>query len=203
MNNSRENMPALDLDGTSIANYSQKEMSDIRGNKMAMIFQEPMISLNPAYSIGNQLMESIHWHRIISRKQAQDGAIELLEKVGIRDARNRLRQFPHQLSGGLRQSVMIPMTLMCAPDLIISDEPTTALDVTIQAQIHSLLKDLQADFGMGLLLITHDMGVVACMADRVAVMYAGQIVEQGTVYQVFDEPAHPYTQGLMRCIPAP
>jgi peptide/nickel transport system ATP-binding protein len=126
-----------------------------------------------------------------------------LQKVGITDAENRLRQFPHQLSGGLRQRVMIAMSLMCGPDLIIADEPTTALDVTIQAQILSLLKELQNDLGMGLLLITHDMGVVARMADRVAVMYAGQIVEEGTVHQVFDNPTHPYTKGLMSCIPVP
>ena len=197
------NMIALELGGIDILNYSQKQMSNIRGNKMAMIFQEPMTSLNPAYSIGNQLMEAILRHKNISRKDARDRAVELLQKVGIIDAVNRLRQFPHQLSGGLRQRVMIAMALMCSPDLIIADEPTTALDVTIQAQILSLLKDLQDDFGMGLLLITHDMGVVARMADRVAVMYAGQIVEQGSVHQLFDNPAHPYTRGLMRCIPVP
>jgi len=194
---------ALDLSGTSILNYSQKKMSDIRGNKMAMIFQEPMTSLNPAYSIGNQLMEAMLRHKKISRGEARDRAVELLQKVGIKDAENRLRQFPHQLSGGLRQRVMIAMSLMCGPDLIIADEPTTALDVTIQAQILSLLKELQDDLGMGLLLITHDMGVVARMADRVAVMYAGRIVEEGTVHQVFDNPTHPYTKGLMSCIPVP
>jgi len=196
-------MTALDLSGTNILNYSQKRMSDIRGNKMAMIFQEPMTSLNPAYSIGNQLMEAMLRHKKISRGAARDRAVELLQKVGITDAENRLRQFPHQLSGGLRQRVMIAMSLMCGPDLIIADEPTTALDVTIQAQILSLLKELQNDLGMGLLLITHDMGVVARMADRVAVMYAGQIVEEGTVHQVFDNPTHPYTKGLMSCIPVP
>ena len=194
---------ALDLSGTSILNHSQQQMSDIRGDKMAMIFQEPMTSLNPAYSIGNQLMEAILRHKKISRGAARDRAVELLQKVGINDAENRLRQFPHQLSGGLRQRVMIAMSLMCGPDLIIADEPTTALDVTIQAQILSLLRELQGDLGMGLLLITHDMGVVARMADRVAVMYAGQIVEEGTVHQVFENPTHPYTKGLMSCIPVP
>ena len=194
---------ALDLGDTSILNHSQQQMSDIRGDKMAMIFQEPMTSLNPAYSIGNQLMEAILRHKKISRGAARDRAVELLQKVGIKDAENRLRQFPHQLSGGLRQRVMIAMSLMCGPDLIIADEPTTALDVTIQAQILSLLRELQDDLGMGLLLITHDMGVVARMADRVAVMYAGQIVEEGTVYQVFENPTHPYTKGLMSCIPVP
>tara|TARA_B100000963_G_scaffold123160_1_gene107429 strand:- start:349 stop:1398 length:1050 start_codon:yes stop_codon:yes gene_type:complete len=194
---------ALDLCGSSILNYSQNKMSDIRGYKMAMIFQEPMTSLNPAYTIGNQLMEAMLRHKRTSIGAARDRAIELLQKVGINDAENRLRQYPHQLSGGLRQRVMIAMSLMCGPDLIIADEPTTALDVTIQAQILSLLKELQSDLGMGLLLITHDMGVVARMADRVAVMYAGQIVEEGTVHQVFDNPTHPYTKGLMSCIPVP
>ena len=187
---------ALDLSGTSILNHSQQQMSDIRGDKMAMIFQEPMTSLNPAYSIGNQLMEAMLRHKKISRGAARDRAVELLQKVGIKDAENRLRQFPHQLSGGLRQRVMIAMALMCDPDLIIADEPTTALDVTIQAQILSLLKELQDDLGMGLLLITHDMGVVARMADRVAVMYAGRIVEEGTVHQVFANANHPYTKGI-------
>ena len=201
--NAIRTMTTLELGETNILDYSQKEMSDIRGNKMAMIFQEPMTSLNPAYSIGNQLIEAVLRHKNISKRKARDRAVELLQKVGISDPVNRLRQFPHQLSGGLRQRVMIAMALMCNPDLIIADEPTTALDVTIQAQILSLLKELQADFGMGLLLITHDMGVVARMADRVAVMYAGQVVEQGTVHEIFDRPAHPYTRGLMRCIPVP
>jgi peptide/nickel transport system ATP-binding protein len=201
--NAIRTMTTLELGEINILDYSQKEMSDIRGNKMAMIFQEPMTSLNPAYSIGNQLIEAVLRHKNISKRNARDRAVELLQKVGISDPVNRLRQFPHQLSGGLRQRVMIAMALMCNPDLIIADEPTTALDVTIQAQILSLLKELQADFGMGLLLITHDMGVVARMADRVAVMYAGQVVEQGTVHEIFDSPAHPYTRGLMRCIPVP
>jgi peptide/nickel transport system ATP-binding protein len=201
--NAIRTMTTLELGEINILDYSQKEMSDIRGNKMAMIFQEPMTSLNPAYSIGNQLIEAVLRHKNISKRNARDRAVELLQKVVISDPVNRLRQFPHQLSGGLRQRVMIAMALMCNPDLIIADEPTTALDVTIQAQILSLLKELQADFGMGLLLITHDMGVVARMADRVAVMYAGQVVEQGTVHEIFDSPAHPYTRGLMRCIPVP
>ncbi|XDZ68188.1 ABC transporter ATP-binding protein [Alphaproteobacteria bacterium LSUCC0226] len=193
----------LDLAGTSILDYSEKQMSDIRGNKMGMIFQEPMTSLNPAFTIGNQMIETLHRHRTISGDEARDLAKRMLEKVGITAADQRLGQYPHQLSGGLRQRVMIAMTLLCEPELIIADEPTTALDVTIQAQILLLLKDLQNEFDMGLMLITHDLGVVARIATRVAVMYAGQIVEQGTAQQIFENPLHPYTRGLMRCIPVP
>jgi len=193
----------LDLAGTSILDYSEKQMSDIRGNKMGMIFQEPMTSLNPAFTIGNQMIETLHRHRTISGDEARDLAKRMLEKVGITAADQRLGQYPHQLSGGLRQRVMIAMTLLCEPELIIADEPTTALDVTIQAQILLLLKDLQNEFDMGLVLITHDLGVVARIATRVAVMYAGQIVEQGTAQQIFENPLHPYTRGLMRCIPVP
>jgi peptide/nickel transport system ATP-binding protein len=178
-------------------------MSDIRGNRMAMIFQDPMTSLNPAYSIGNQLEESLLRHRKVTRREARDRAVYLLEKVGITAAESRLGQYPHQLSGGLRQRVMIAMGLMCGPELIIADEPTTALDVTIQAQILLLLADLQKEFGMALILITHDLGVVARVADRVAVMYAGQIVEAGTAAEVFERPTHPYTRGLLDCIPIP
>ena len=182
---------------------SQREMAEARGNRMAMIFQEPMTSLNPAYTIGNQLEEALLRHRKVPRQEARDRAVYLLEKVGIQGAAGRLKQYPHQLSGGLRQRVMIAMALMCGPDLIIADEPTTALDVTIQAQILLLLAELQREFEMGLLLITHDLGVVARVADRVAVMYAGQIVEQGTATEVFERPLHPYTRGLMECIPIP
>ncbi len=186
---------ALDADSAA--------MRDIRGGRIAMIFQEPMTSLNPAYTIGNQLEEALLRHRKVSRAEARQRAIFLLEKVGITAAESRLRQYPHQLSGGLRQRVMIAMTLMCGPDLIIADEPTTALDVTIQAQILLLLAELQKEFHMGLILITHDLGVVARVADRVAVMYAGQLVEHGSAKQVFGNPAHPYTQGLLDCIPIP
>ena len=168
-----------------------------------MIFQEPMTSLNPAYTIGDQLIEALRRHRAVTVDEARDRAISLLEKVGITAARGRLGQYPHQLSGGLRQRVMIAMALMCGPDLLIADEPTTALDVTIQAQILHLLADLQREFQTGLILITHDLGVVARVADRVAVMYAGQIVEQGTAKQIFQAPTHPYTQGLLECIPIP
>ena len=154
-------------------------MGDLRGDRMAMIFQEPMTSLNPAYTIGNQLEEMLKRHRKASTREARERAVFLLEKVGITSAASRLSQYPHQLSGGLRQRVMIAMTLMCDPDLLMADEPTTALDVTIQAQILLLLADLQREFNMGLILITHDLGIVARVADRVAVMYAGQIVESG------------------------
>jgi len=191
------------LDGEDMLNASERRMSDIRGSKMAMIFQEPMTSLNPAYTIGNQLAEALTRHRRVSREQARERAVFLLEKVGITAAASRLRQYPHQLSGGLRQRVMIAMALMCGPDLIIADEPTTALDVTIQAQILLLLASLQKEFQMGMILITHDLGVVARVADRVAVMYAGQVIEAGDARQIFQQPMHPYTQGLLDCIPVP
>ena len=196
-------LDSLDLSGESILKCTEKQMSDIRGNRMGMIFQEPMTSLNPSFTVENQMVEILSRHRNIKGKKASDLSVEMLERVGIRPANQRLRQYPHQLSGGLRQRVMIAMTLLCNPELIIADEPTTALDVTIQAQILRLLKELQSDFNMGLMLITHDMGVVASIADRVAVMYAGQIVEEGPVLEIFDNPSHPYTKGLMRCIPIP
>ena len=197
------NANTLELDGEDILNVPERRMSDIRGNTMGMIFQEPMTSLNPAFTIGNQMVEILKRHRNVSNAEARDRAIYLLEKVGITAAASRLSQYPHQLSGGLRQRVMIAMTLMCGPDLIIADEPTTALDVTIQAQILLLLAELQREFEMGLILITHDLGVVARIADRVAVMYAGEVVEEGTADQVFNRPTHPYTQGLLECIPIP
>ncbi len=193
----------LALDGEELQNVSENRMADIRGDKMAMIFQEPMTSLNPSYTIGNQLEEALLRHRKVSKSEARDRAVYLLEKVGITAARSRLTQYPHQLSGGLRQRVMIAMALMCGPEMIIADEPTTALDVTIQAQILHLLADLQKEFNMGMILITHDLGVVSRIADRVAVMYAGQVVETGTAKQVFENPTHPYTQGLLECIPIP
>ena len=193
----------LSFEGTELVGLSERRMRDLRGDRMAMIFQEPMTSLNPAYTIGNQLEEMLKRHRGATTREARKRAVNLLEKVGITSAASRLSQYPHQLSGGLRQRVMIAMTLMCDPDLLIADEPTTALDVTIQAQILLLLADLQKDFDMGLILITHDLGIVARVADRVAVMYAGQIVESGDVKQIFDNPTHPYTQGLLECIPIP
>lgn len=193
----------LIFDGDDLQNVSEARMTDIRGNKISMIFQEPMTSLNPAYTIGNQLIE-VHQRHLRSKKSvARDRAIYLLEKVGITAAASRMSQYPHQLSGGLRQRVMIAMALMCGPKLLIADEPTTALDVTIQAQILHLLRDLQREFRMGIILITHDLGIVARVADKVAVMYAGQIIETGTAAQVFGRPSHPYTQGLLECIPIP
>jgi peptide/nickel transport system ATP-binding protein len=170
---------------------------------MAMIFQEPMTSLNPAYTIGNQLEEALLRHARVSRREARERAVSLLDRVGIPAAGSRLKQYPHQLSGGLRQRVMIAMALMCSPALVLADEPTTALDVTIQAQILHLLAELQRELSMGLVLITHDLGIVARIATRVVVMYAGQVVETGSAADIFARPSHPYTRGLLACIPVP
>jgi peptide/nickel transport system ATP-binding protein len=189
--------------GQDIASLRGSQLNALRGDKMAMIFQEPMTALNPAYTIGDQLTEHYIYHRRATQAQARDRAVALLEKVGIASAGQRLGQFPHQLSGGLRQRVMIAMALMCGPELLIADEPSTALDVTIQAQILRLLADLQAELGIAMVLITHDLGVVARVARKVAVMYAGQIVEEGAVDAIFRAPRHPYTQGLLDCIPVP
>ncbi|SBW06407.1 dipeptide transporter; ATP-binding component of ABC superfamily [uncultured Alphaproteobacteria bacterium] len=199
----RRSADRLAFDGIDLAAISERRMSDLRGDRMAMIFQEPMTSLNPAYTIGNQLAEPLIRHRKVSRAEAEARAVNLLERVGITAAARRMGQYPHQLSGGLRQRVMIAMALMCDPDLLIADEPTTALDVTIQAQILLLLKEIQKEFGVAVMLITHDLGVVARIADRVAVMYAGEIVESGPVGALFAAPAHPYTRGLLDCIPQP
>jgi peptide/nickel transport system ATP-binding protein len=193
----------LDFEGRDLRSLSSREMRALRGDRMAMIFQEPMTSLNPAYTIGDQLSEALRLHRKVSKSAAMARAAELLGMVGITAAESRLRQYPHQLSGGLRQRVMIAMALMCEPDLIIADEPTTALDVTIQAQILRLLADLKRDLNLALILVTHDLGVVARIADKVAVMYAGEIVESGTATEIFDNPSHPYTRGLLNCIPIP
>ncbi len=193
----------LVFEGQDLMTADGATMADIRGGRMAMVFQEPMTSLDPCYTIGNQLEEAILEHQKIPTGQARERAVYLLEKVGITAAASRLKQYPHQLSGGLRQRVMIAMGLMCSPGLIIADEPTTALDVTIQAQILALLASVQKEFKMGLLLITHDLGVVARMTDRLAVMYCGQVVETGNVREVFDNPLHPYSRGLMECIPVP
>ncbi|CAO3408726.1 ABC transporter ATP-binding protein [Azospirillum largimobile] len=194
---------SMRFDGIDLMAAGQRKMEDLRGDRMAMIFQEPMTSLNPAYTVGDQLGEALRRHRPVSRAVARERAVHLLERVGITAAASRLGQYPHQLSGGLRQRVMIAMGLMCEPDLIIADEPTTALDVTIQAQILMLLRDIQREFGMGLILVTHDLGVVARVATKVAVMYAGRLVETGPVEAVFGAPSHPYTQGLLRAIPVP
>jgi peptide/nickel transport system ATP-binding protein len=189
--------------GQDLLGLSDRQMARLRGNKIAMIFQEPMTSLNPAYTTGSQMAEVFQRHRRATRRQAMDRAAELLARVGITAPGMRLGQYPHQLSGGLRQRVMIAMALMCDPELLIADEPTTALDVTVQAQILRLLQKLQQDLGLALLLITHDLGVVARMAHHVSVMYAGQVVESGAVSKVFAAPTHPYTSGLLNCIPVP
>jgi peptide/nickel transport system ATP-binding protein len=202
-NTARRRAARLVFAGTDLQGLNERKMADIRGDRMSMIFQEPMTSLNPSYTIGNQLMETMFRHRQAGRSEARNRAIFLLEKVGISAAKSRLGQYPHQLSGGLRQRVMIAMSLMCDPALIIADEPTTALDVTIQAQILHLLRDLQREFRMAMILITHDLGIIARVTDRVAVMYAGEIVESGTVKDVFTQPLHPYTHGLLACIPIP
>ena len=191
----------LDFDGIGLQTLPERKMADLRGNRMAMIFQEPMTSLNPSYTLGNQLCESLLQHARVSHSQARERAVYLLERAGISNAGERLRQYPHQLSGGLRQRVMIAMALMCEPDLIIADEPTTALDVTIQAQILQLIRELQQEFGTAVVFITHDLGVVARIADRVAVMYAGEVVETAPVAELFAHPRHPYTRGLLNCIP--
>jgi peptide/nickel transport system ATP-binding protein len=189
--------------GEDLAAASARRVNDLRGDRMAMVFQEPMTALNPAYTIGEQLVEHYRHHSKASMADARARAVQLLEKVGIASAAQRLGQYPHQLSGGLRQRVMIAMALMCGPELLIADEPSTALDVTIQAQILRLLADLQAELGIAMILITHDLGVVARIADRVAVMYAGEVVEEGTAADIFATPRHPYTVGLMSCIPVP
>src|SRR6056297_473295 len=193
----------LQLAGIDMMGLTERQMSDLRGNRIAMIFQEPMTSLNPTFTIGNQLEEALRRHKPVSRQEARDRAVHLLERVGITGAAGRLGQYPHQLSSGLRQRVMIALALMCGPDLVLADEPTTALDVTMQAQILHLLAELQREFDMGMILITHDLGIVARVADRVAVMYAGQVVEEGPAEQIFNRPIHPYTQGLLGCIPIP
>jgi peptide/nickel transport system ATP-binding protein len=182
---------------------SERGMARLRGDRMAMIFQEPMTSLNPAYTVGSQMIEVLARHRGIARRAARARAAELLARVGITAPELRLRQYPHQLSGGLRQRVMIAMALLCDPDLLIADEPTTALDVTVQAQILRLLQRLQRELGLALLLITHDLGIVARMAHCVSVMYAGEVVESAPVRALFAAPTHPYTRGLLDCIPVP
>lgn len=192
---------AVRFEGTDLISLSETEMRALRGRDIAMIFQEPMTSLNPVLTIGGQIVEALRLHTRLTRKQARQRATELLQLVGISGAGALLREYPHRLSGGMRQRVMIAMALACNPKLLIADEPTTALDVTIQAQIMDLLRDLRARLGTAIILITHDLGVVAEMADRVAVMYAGRIVEQGDVKLLFKRPLHPYTRGLLRAIP--
>ena len=187
--------------GRDLMTLGEREMQHVRGPGIALVFQEPMTALNPVFTIGNQIEETLAVHGIARGRAARDKAIELLEAVSIPDAARRVRDYPHQLSGGLRQRALIALALSCNPALVIADEPTTALDVTIQAQILDLLRGLQQRLGLGLLLITHDLGVVAEMADRVAVMYAGRIVEEAPVRELFRDPRHPYTRGLLASIP--
>jgi oligopeptide/dipeptide ABC transporter ATP-binding protein len=193
----------IQFDGRELTELPEKAMRGVRGNDISMIFQEPMTSLNPVYPVGDQIAESLREHRGMSRKEARARAIEMLRLVGIPVPERRVDEYPHQLSGGMRQRVMIAMGLANEPDLLIADEPTTALDVTIQAQILELLLELRDTLGMGVILITHDLGVVAEVCDRVVVMYAGQVVEQGPVGEIFANPAHPYTQGLLAAVPRP
>lgn len=189
------------FNGHQIEKMSEKEMRKIRGNEVSIIFQDPMTSLNPVYTIGNQITEVIRLHTGKSKKEAYDRAKELLELVGINEPTKRLKQYPHELSGGMRQRVMIAIALAGEPKLLIADEPTTALDVTIQAQILELMQELRQKLGMSIIMITHDLGVVASMCERIAVMYAGHIVEYGTADEIFYEPKHEYTKGLINSIP--
>jgi oligopeptide/dipeptide ABC transporter ATP-binding protein len=192
---------AIRFEGRDLLDLSEYEMEQIRGNDISMIFQEPMTSLNPIYTVGKQISEAIALHQRLSRKDAMDGAIEMLRRVSMPEPERRAHAFPHQLSGGMRQRVMIAMALSCNPKVLIADEPTTALDVTIQAQILDLIRDLRERLGTAVILITHDLGVVAENADRVVVMYAGRKVEEATVDELFDHPGHPYTLGLLGSIP--
>ena len=187
--------------GEDLLAQDDKAMRDIRGNRIGMVFQEPMTSLNPVLTIGRQLTEAVQRHLGYDDEAAHARASELLELVGIPDAANRLRAYPHEFSGGMRQRVMIAMALSCSPKLLIADEPTTALDVTIQAQILELIQQVQRELGIAVIIITHNLGVVARYVDRINVMYAGRIVERGTLHQVFDEPQHPYTKGLLASVP--
>ena len=189
------------FNGEDLLKKNHKEMEKIRGDRISMIFQEPMTSLNPVYRIKDQIMENILTHEKVSKEEAYKRSVKMLDLVGIPDPEKRAHDYPHQMSGGMRQRVMIAMALSCHPELLIADEPTTALDVTIQAQILDLINRLRNDLGMAVLLITHDLGVVAETADRVVVMYCGRVVEQATVMQLFTKPLHPYTRGLMDSIP--
>ncbi|WP_242968910.1 ABC transporter ATP-binding protein [Marasmitruncus massiliensis] len=189
------------FEGKDLLSVSEQEMQQIRGNRVAMIFQEPMTSLNPIHTCGRQITESILLHSKMTKKEAQAKALQLLELCGIPDAPQRLKEYPHQLSGGMRQRVMIAIALACDPDLLIADEPTTALDVTIQAQILKLMKDIRKQRNMSVIMITHDLGIVSDFCDRVAVMYTGEIVETAPVKQLFRDPLHPYTTGLINALP--
>ena len=192
---------SVKLDGQELVGSGEKVLRTVRGNKISIIFQDPMTSLNPTYTVGHQLMEAILLHTKRNKQQARERALEMLRLVNINQPEKRMKQYPFELSGGMRQRVMIAMALACEPDILIADEPTTALDVTIQAQILDLMRDLQKQLGMAIIMITHDLGVVAQMCDEVVVMYAGSICEQGTADEIFYNPRHEYTKGLMRSIP--
>ncbi len=189
------------FNGEDIVKYSKKQMREFRGKRVSIIFQDPMTSLNPTFTIGNQLREAILLHTDRNRAEANARALEMLQLVGVNEPEKRLKQYPHELSGGMRQRVMIAMALACEPDILIADEPTTALDVTIQAQILELMKELQKKMGMAIIMITHDLGVIADMCDEIIVMYAGRVCERGTVDEIFYNPRHEYTKGLLRSIP--
>jgi peptide/nickel transport system ATP-binding protein len=192
---------SIELEGRELTDLSEKQYERIRGNEITMVFQDPMTSLNPVYTVGNQIKEALKLHRGLTGQDATEEALSLLEDVGIPDATRRINEYPHQYSGGMRQRAIIARALACEPDLLICDEPTTALDVTIQAQILDLLNEVQADRDLAIIFITHDMGVIAEMADRVNVMYAGEIVESASVHELFENPSHPYTRGLLESIP--
>jgi len=192
---------SITLNGQELVGLNNEELREFRGNEIGMIFQEPMTSLNPVFTVGEQIAESVRTHENSSKKAAMDRAIEMLKAVDIPEPALRAKAYPHQLSGGMRQRVMIAMALACRPRVLIADEPTTALDATVQAQIFDLLQDLQRDTGTAIILITHDMGAIAELADDVGVMYAGRIVEMGSVEQVLNKPQHPYTRGLINCVP--
>jgi len=192
---------SIKLDGEELVGSGEKMMRKVRGNKISIIFQDPMTSLNPTHTIGHQLTEAILLHTGRNKKQAKERAVEMLRLVNINEPEKRMKQYPHELSGGMRQRVVIAMALACEPDILIADEPTTALDVTIQAQILDLMTSLQKELGMAIIMITHDLGVVAQMCDEVIVMYAGSICEQGTADEIFYNPRHEYTKGLLRSIP--
>ncbi|MCA0758574.1 ABC transporter ATP-binding protein [Paenibacillus sp. N4] len=189
------------FEGEELLSLSEKDMQKVRGNKIGMIFQDPMTSLNPTLTVGDQIMEGLIKHQSLNKAEAKARAVEMLHLVGIPNPEARLKQFPHQFSGGMRQRVMIAIALACNPSLLIADEPTTALDVTIQAQIMRVMKNLQEKMGTSIILITHDLGVVADVCDRVIVMYAGRVVETGTKWEIFQNPQHPYTRGLLRSLP--